>query len=80
MAFIGKTQPSISGLAKLLADSSKILSSFSKTREELVKLNNSLGETIQSHKTKIDALEQERLQMNSLVIKHSKVIDNIDKF
>ena len=64
----------------LQAKSSKILSSFVKTREELVKLNQSLDEGITEHSTTLQSIKTEIEQMNTLKAQHSKVITNIDTF
>lgn len=64
--------------ALMAAKSSKILSSFLKTKEELVSMNKSLDAGIAENNTQIEYLNNEVTQMAALKAQHEKVIQNID--
>lgn len=77
MAF-NKTIVSKLGLFQI--QSSKILSSFTKTRDELVKLNESLDSNIADNEKQMASLQEEIIQLDLLKGQHKKVILNIDTF
>lgn len=60
--------------------SSKILSSFTKTRDKLVKLNESLDSNIAANEKQMNSLQNEIIQLDLLKGQHKKVILNIDAF
>lgn len=66
--------------ALLQAQSSRILSTFTKTKNELIKLNETLAKGVQENEVQILALADENAQMNNLATQHAKIISNIDSF
>lgn len=75
MAF---TKSIVTTAALMAAKSSKILSSFLKTKEELVSMNKSLDAGIAENNTQIEYLNNEVNQMAALKSQHERVIQNID--
>ena len=60
--------------------SDKILGAFTKTKEELAKLNTRLFSAITVNEEKIKSLTEENAQMTLLKKQHDNVIENIEKF
>lgn len=73
-----KTVASKLGLFQI--QSGKILSSFTKTRDELVKLNELLEVNIVENEKQVASLQEEIIQLDLLKGQHKKVILNIDAF
>ena len=71
---------SITEASLIKSSSDKILGTFNKTKEELVKLNNRLIGAISVNEEKILSLAEENSQMKALQNQHDSVISNIDKF
>lgn len=71
---------SITEASLIKSSSDKILGTFNKTKEELVKLNNRLIGAIAINEEKILSLTEENSQMKALQNQHDSVISNIDKF
>jgi hypothetical protein len=66
--------------ALLQAQSSRILSTFTKTKNELLKLNETLVKGVQENEEQIVALRLENDQMNALAAQHANIISNITNF
>lgn len=66
--------------ALLQGKSSKILSSFHKTKEDLMKLNQDLDQGISEHEEQMAELKAQTDAMAVLKQQHQKVILNIDAF
>lgn len=67
-------------VALLKAQSSKILASFTKTKEELVKMNETLAKGVKENEDQIKSLRDENDQMNALAAQHANIISNISNF
>lgn len=70
----------ISESSLIKKSSDKILSTFTKTKEELSKLNLRLFSAITVNEEKIKSLTEENAQMELLKKQHDNVIENIEKF
>lgn len=64
----------------LKAQSNKILASFTKTKEELLKMNETLSKGVQENENQIKVLRDENDQMNALAAQHTNIISNITNF
>jgi len=64
----------------LKAQSNKILASFTKTKEELLKMNETLSKGVQENENQIKVLRDENDQMNALAAQHANIISNITNF
>lgn len=66
--------------AFLQAKSGKILSTFTKTKEQLLQLNENLAQGVEKNEAKILELASENAQMKTLAKQHANIISNITNF
>lgn len=82
MAFtFNKVAPvAVSKVALMQAKSSRILDTFTRTKNELTVLNQTLADHMTENEAKIAELKTESASLSFMAGQHATIISNIDKF